>query len=130
MKKTVLYVLWGILFAVCAGLGFIPEPEGAVKWRCVSLSVLFFVPPTLLARSGDRATVMLVRNLALLALLLAAALLVLNILSASFSEMTGIILHYVLIVAASPMICSQYWALTLFLWAYLMLYCRKKLKEK
>lgn len=130
MKKTVLYVLWGILFAVCAGLGFIPEPEGAVKWLCVSLSVLFFVPPMLLARSGDRATVMLVRNLALLALLLAAALLVLNILSASFSEMTGIILHYVLIVAASPMICSQYWALTLFLWAYLMLYCRKKLKNQ
>ena len=129
MKNTLLYVLWGILFAVCAALGFIPEPEGALKWLCTALSVLFFVPPMLLARSSDRHTRMLVRNLALLALILAAVLLVLNILSASFSETVGTILHYVLIVAASPMICSRYWALTLFLWAYLMLYCRKKLKE-
>ena len=130
MKKTVLYVLWGVLFAVCAGLGFIPEPEGALKWLCTGLSVAFFVPPMLLARSGDRNTVALVRLLALMALILASVLLVLNILSSSFSEMTGIILHYVLIVAASPLICSRFWALTLFLWAYLMLYCGKKLKQK
>lgn len=130
MKKSVLYALWGILFALCAALGFISEPEGALKWLCVALSLLFFVPPMLLARSGDRDTLLVVRSLALAALLLAVILLVLNILSASFSETVGVILHYVLIIAASPMVCSRYWALTLFLWAYLMLYCGKKLKQK
>ena len=82
MKKKALYVLWGVLFALCAGLGFVPAPEGVLKWLCTGLSVLFFVPPMLLARSGDRETRLLVRSLALAALVLAAVLLVLNILSA------------------------------------------------
>lgn len=130
MKNHVLYALWAVLFVVCGALGFITEPTGAVKALCVALSVLFFVPPMFLARNGDVPTRKLVRNLSALALLLAAALLVLNILSASFSEVVGTILYYILIVATSPMICSRYWALTLFLWAYLMLYCRKLLKKQ
>ena len=130
MKKNALYILWAALFAVCAGLGFIREPAGAVKALCVMLSLAFFVPPMILVRSGDVHTLKLVRNLSALALLTAAVLLVLNILSASFSEAVGTILHYVLIIATSPMICSRYWALTLFLWAYVMLDCRKQLKKQ
>lgn len=130
MKNSVLYAIWAVLFAVCAALGFLPEPEGALKVLCVVLSVAFFVPPMLLVRKGQRHTTQLVRNLAFLALLIAVVLLVLNILSASFSETAGIILHCVLVIAASPMVCSRYWALTLFLWAYLMLHCRSELKKK
>ena len=32
MKKKSLFALWGGLFLLCAGLGFIPEPAGAVRW--------------------------------------------------------------------------------------------------
>lgn len=129
MKNSLLYTLWAVLFALCAALGFLPDPEGALKVLCVILSVTFFLPPMLLVRKGERHTTEVVRNLAVLALLIAVILLVLNILSASFSETAGTILHYMLVIAASPMVCSRYWALTLFLWAYLMLHCRAELKK-
>ena len=130
MKNSVLYALWAILFAVCAALGFVPAPTGALKALCVVLSVAFFLPPLLLVHRGDRHTVSLVRTLSVLALVLATVLLVLNILSASFSETAGTVLYYVLIIAASPMVCSRYWALTLFLWACLMIHSSQELKKK
>lgn len=130
MKNRILYVLWGVLFAVCAALGFLPAPEGALKVLCVVLSVVFFVPPMLLVHSGDRRNTALVRNLAVLALVLALVMLVVNILSASASETIGTVLYYMLIIVTSPMICSRYWVLTLFLWAYLMIYSGKKLAGK
>ena len=130
MKDSLLYTLWAVLFALCAALGFLPEPEGSLKVLCLLLSVAFFLPPAVLAYRGSRRNIQIIRNLSALALLTAAVLLVLNILSASFSQQTGLILHYILVIATSPMICSRYWALILFLWAYLMLHCHKKLKEK
>ena len=130
MKNSVLYILWAVLFALCGALGFLPEPEGSEKVLCLLLSVAFFLPPAVLVYRGDRRDIQIIRNLSALALLTAAVLLVLNILSASFSQMAGLILHCILVVATSPMVCSRYWALILFLWAYLMLHCHKKLKEK
>ena len=44
MNKKILFILWGALFVLCAGLGFIPEPQGAVKGLMTGLSVLFFLP--------------------------------------------------------------------------------------
>ena len=130
MKKSLLYAIWGLLFAVCAGLGFLPEPQGAVKALCTVLSAVFFVPPLILIHFGDRPTVTLVRNLAALALVVALVLLVLNILSASFSETAGTVLHYMLVIAASPLVCSQRWGLVLFLWAFVMLDGHQELKKK
>ena len=31
MNKKLLYVLWSGLFILCAALGFLPEPEGALQ---------------------------------------------------------------------------------------------------
>ena len=39
MKKQHLYWIWLGLYGLCAGLGFIPAPEGALKWLLVALAL-------------------------------------------------------------------------------------------
>ena len=125
MKKKSLFALWGVLFLVCAGLGFIPEPSGAVRWLLTVLSILFFLPPAVLVyqgrKTGDAHLLALIRNLSALSLGLTALLLIMNFLTAFRSELLGNILHAVLVVVSSPMICSGRWVLSLFLWACLLM---------
>ena len=124
MRKKLLTLFWAGLFIVCAGLGFIPEPEGTVKILLTVLSLLFFLPPALLlynaGRNRDKDTALLIRNLSLLSLGLTVLLLILNFLAVFSSDILGEILHYVLIVVSSPMICCGHWAMSLFLWACLL----------
>lgn len=133
MKKHHLFALWGGLFALCAALGFIPEPGNALQVLMTLLSVAFFIPPALLlraaSRSGDRNTVVLVQDLSIASLVLTALLIIANFLSALTGELLGNILHSILIIVSSPMVCSGYWALSLFLWACLMIAAAKLLKN-
>ena len=133
MKQKVLTILWGGLFIVCAGLGFIPEPEKSMQALMTAASVLFFLPPTLLlydaGRNRDRATILLIRNLAAISLGLTMVLLILNFLTVLSSEALGLILHYVLIIVSCPMICSGHWAMSLFLWACLLTASLRQLKK-
>jgi len=121
MKKKLLYALWGGLFILCAGLGFIPEPEGTLQFILTAASVLFFLPPAMLLHRADAAEAKLIRNLSSLSLGLTLVLLVLNFLTALRSEFLGQVLHYTLVIVSSPMICSGHWALSLFLWACLLM---------
>ncbi len=125
MNKKWLYALWGGLFIVCGLLGFIPEPEGALGWGMTALSVLFFLPPAVLLyqahRDGNRNDSRLIRNLSALSLAMTLTVLILNLVLAVSSERIGRFLHYVLVVVSSPMLCSGYWALSLFLWACLLM---------
>ena len=134
MKKSVLYALWGGLFSICAGLGFIPETGGILRFLMTALSVACFAPPGVLLyrakMTGDRGTASLIRNLSALSLGLTLAVLVLNVLCAVRSELLGRFLHAVLTVVSSPMLCSGYWALSLFLWACLMIASIRILKAK
>ena len=130
MNKKTLFALWGGLFLLCAGLGFISEPTGVLKALMVILSVALFVPGLLLIRAGGRNTLKLVRNLAIASLALTLVLLIGNFLSIAASETVGTILYNILIVVSCPMVCGQYWALSLFLWAYLMIAAMTKLKKK
>lgn len=113
------------MFALCAALGFLPEPEGILRGVLTAVSAACFLPPALLLyrakREQDTHTLRLVRNLSALSLLLTLLLLVGNFLSALAGERVGQLLYYVLIVVSSPMICSGYWALSLFLWACLLI---------
>ena len=119
---------------MCAGLGFIPEPTGFLKVLLVMLSIGFFVPGFLLlnlaSKTGDSHTLTLIRNLCALSLALTVVLLVANFLSVLGSEILGDILYYVLVIVSTPMVCSQYWVLSLFLWAYLMIASIKALRKK
>ena len=127
MNKTMLFTLWGVLFALCAALGFLPEQS----WLTAAAAVTFFVPPAvLLYKNRDDHTLKLIRNLSALSLGLTLVLLIVNFLTALSSETLGTVVHYVLVIVSSPMICSGHWALSLFLWACLLMAGQKLLKEK
>jgi len=125
MKRSVLYPLWGGMFILCAGLGFIPEPAGVLASALQVLAVMCFVPPLILLyraqRQRDRVTLKLIGSLSALSLCLSLLLILLNILSAAWPEWLGLVLHGVLVIVSSPMICSGSWALSLFLWACLLM---------
>ena len=133
MKKHGLFALWGALFALCATLGFLTTPSNALRILMTILSVAFFVPPALLlhrsAQKGDRNTLALIRNLSLASLVLTALLITANFFSALGSALVGNVLNSILIIVSTPMICSGYWALSLFLWACLMITAAKLLKQ-
>ena len=125
MKSQFLYALWGALFILCAGLGFIPEPAGVLRVLLTGLSILFFLPPAVLVWKGrrekDRMALSLVRNLSIASLSLSVLLIISNFLTVFRSELLGDILHGVLVVVSSPMICSGHWAMSLFFWACLLI---------
>ena len=125
MTDKTLYILWGSLFALCAGLGFLPE----ASWVTMLASIIFFLPPAMLLRRGRADTVKLIRNLSILSLTLTALLLVVNFLAAVRSEAVGTLVHYLLVVVSSPMVCSGHWAMSLFLWACLLMVSLRKLKK-
>ena len=129
MKRKLLYALWGFLFILCAGLGFIPEPVQIQARILTVLSLVFFLPPALLLYRGQKEDACLIRNLSAMSLGLTAALLILNFFTVFRSETLGQIMHYILTVVSSPMICSGHWAMSLFLWACLLVASMKQLRR-
>ena len=133
MKRNLLYTLWGGLFILCAGLGFIPEPERSLSLLLMLCALVFFLPPAFLlyqaSKQQDKETLLLIRNLSALSLGLTLLLLILNFFTAFSSEVVGQILHSVLVIVSSPMLCSGHWAMSLFLWACLLTVSRKMLKR-
>ncbi len=138
MSKKTVFVLWGVLFIVCAGLGFIPgfsqEVSGAVQGVLTALSLLFFAPPGYFlyqaSREGDGKTLRLLRNLSAASLAGTVLVLILNVLSAFASETVGNVLHGILILVSTPMMCSGYWVLSLFLWACILMVSLSLLKKQ
>ena len=132
MKHKWLLMLWGLLFLLCAGLGFLPEPEGTAKGLCTAAALLFFLPPGILLYRGhqekDLLILQLIRNLAGLSLGVTLVLLLGNLLSVSGGEVLGDLMYCLLIVVSSPMVCSGFWALSLFLWACLLVTSLRLLK--
>ena len=129
MNKKNLYYIWAGLFILTALLGFITEPNGLLKALMVMAAVGFFVPPALLLKQGDFQDIKLVRNLSLVSLITTTVLLVLNVMSVLASEAVGTGLYALLILLSAPMVCSQYWALSMFLWACLLMVSLKQLKK-
>ena len=134
MKKKVLYGIWICLYILCAGLAHIAAPEGAQALALTVLSVLFFIPGFLLLadarRSADRKQLKLLRWISGLSLGLTLAGILLNIVSALGSDTLGNVMYEVLIFISVPMICSQYWVLSLFLWACILLAALPPKKKK
>lgn len=125
MKNRILFTLWGVLWALCAGLGFV----GSTSWLLTATAIVSFIPPLILIRRGQRHNLELIRNLSIASLVLTVALIIANFLSFAASEILGVILHCLLVIISSPMFCSGYWALSLFLWAFLMIASIRGLKK-
>ena len=126
MREKTLYPLWAFLYVLCIFLGAIPERSAAGNAVLTVISVLFFVPGALLLYLGfhekRKKTVLTVRWISALSLVLTVIAIVANLLSVrSDSYVLGDVLHVILLVVSSPMLCADYWMLPLFLWACLLM---------
>lgn len=133
MKKWILYGFWVVEFILCAILGFIHNANAVGKVFQTILSLLFFVPPAILLvdaiRKKERGELLRLIIISAVSLALTMVLLVANVLSVGATKAVGDALYGILIVVSSPMVCSRYWLLSLFLWACLLmgaLYGRKQ----
>ena len=135
MNQKKLLALWVAMFIFCAGLGFIPLPVGGLKVFMIAAAVAFFIPPALLIRSAVnrkrpyRDMLLLIRNLSLFSLIATTVVLLLNFLSVTWPQFVGDGLYGLLVVISTPMICGQYWLISLFLWACLLMVCLKYLRK-
>ena len=130
MNTKLLFLLWGALYSTCAALGFAAEPGPAAGILMTMLSIVFFLPPLLLIRSGKQSAAELVRNLSIIWLVLTVLLIIGNIASVNDSILVGNILYCLLVTVSSPMICGRYWVIALFGWAYLLFDSMNQLKKK
>ena len=132
MKQNLLFALWGGFFVLCAALGFIPAPSSALKILMTLLSILFFLPPALLlyrdGKAGNRNTILLIRNFSVASLVLTAVAIIVNFLCVLAPTWLGNLLHCILVVVSSPMVCCGNWFLSMFLWACLLICSLKTLK--
>ena len=129
MKKLsykTLYIAWAVLFALTAVLGFVfPNAGGAAaKLALLVIAAVFFLPPWVILRKtraeGRRFHARLIGFLAMASIVLTAALLVLNLMSPLWGESVGIALNAALVIVSAPMVCSNFYALPLFLWGTLL----------
>ena len=122
--KGILKAMWAGMFILCALLGFVPSPQGANKWLLLVFGILFFVPPALLLWqckvTGYRKDLILIRNLSIISLAATLVLLIVNMLSMLASEKMGDAVYFLLTIVSVPMICCQFWYVSLFLWASLL----------
>ena len=123
-EKGLWKAIWAGMYLLCAVLGFLPPQEGGNRIMLVIFAVLFFAPPAWLLwlsyRDSDLPTLKLLRLLSALSLGSTMALIVLNFLSVLWPDWLGDFLYFLLLVLSVPMLCGQYWVLSLMLWAILL----------
>ena len=129
MKKLsykTLYIAWAVMFALTAVLGFLfPEAQnGWAKFALGLAAAVFFLPPWAIVvkakKENARFHSRLVGILAASSLAWTLALLVLNLLSVTWSAAVGNALYAALVIVSSPMVCSNLYVLPLFLWGTLL----------
>ena len=133
-KYILLYGSWIWLYLLCAGLSHMTEPTKVQGVALTILSLVFFAPAAILLADGLRnkkqKQLRLLRWISIASLVLTLLLLVANVLSALAPEAVGNALHEILIFVSVPMVCSQHWALSLFLWACILFATLAARKEK
>ena len=134
MKKSYVYAVWAVLYCICAGLGFVRDAEGLGKSLLIGCSFIFFLPPLLLAwyasKKEDRKIMKELRIISLVALGLIVVLLVLNFLAVYLNSYSGLFLYVMLVLFTAPMVCGQYWAMPIFMWACLLMITMRRPEPK
>lgn len=133
MKEKVLYAVWGGLYVICAVLGFVNGAQGVGKLLLMLTALLFFVPGGILLhdalRSQNKKALRRLRIICICSLGLTLLMLIANIVFVTASAAVGQALHGFLVLVSVPMFCSQYWLVSLFLWACLLMLTLNKPKK-
>ena len=123
-KKIVLYIVWACMYVLCVGLGTLPA-EGFGVAALALVGAAFFVPGFWLAaialKEKDRKLLRLLRIISICSLSLTLLALVGNFLTVQASAEVGAVMFDVLALVSAPMLCIQYWLVSLFLWACLLM---------
>ena len=118
MKIKLTYALWAVLFVICAFLGFVQNAAGFGKVLLILSSLIFFIPGAVLLVWGQRKQI---RIISLCSLGLTLVLLIATFLSVMASQPVKNVINALLVIFSTPMFCSQFWVLSLFLWACLLM---------
>lgn len=127
LDYKVLYLLWALMFALTAYLGFLfPNVTAPAERLPLQLATgVFFLPPwAILAKgkaTGNDKHVKIVRNLSLTSIGLTVVLLCVNMLSAGMSAELGNALNVALTIVSAPLVCSNFYVMPLFLWGTLLM---------
>lgn len=124
-KRIVLYIVWVCLYILCVGLGTVEAAAATTRALLVMTALAFFVPGFVLAadylKNENRKGLRTVRIVCICSLSLTALALAGNFISARAGAEVGNALYAVLAVVSAPMLCAQYWAASIFLWACLLM---------
>lgn len=124
-KEPILYGIWIVIYIVAVLLSLLNQAQGAVLVLMQLYSLAFFIPGAILAvdavKRRDNKQLKRLRVISILSLALTLALLVANFLSVGGSAQLGRILNSFLILVSAPMLISFNWAVSLFLWACLLM---------
>ena len=118
MSNKALYILWGVLYALCFGLGFIEPGDQRLSTVLTLVSIGFFVPGFVLLARGRRK---LIRILSAASLGLTLGVFLLNVLVTMGDAFVGDCLYVLLGLVSVPMFSSRFWLVSLFLWACLLM---------
>ncbi|MBQ3000484.1 MAG: hypothetical protein IJD63_01910 [Oscillospiraceae bacterium] len=120
-----LWLSWGVMYVLCTVFGFINTDNGFLQAIFALFSMGFFLPGGILLYEAvtekNRKTVRLIRGICVASLLLTVLLIIANVLTLPSSEAVGDRMNGLLIIVSTPMFASQAWALSLFLWACLLM---------
>jgi len=124
LKELVLYAVWFCLYILCVGLGTVETVEGIGKVLFLLTSLIFFLPGVLLLvlakQENNRKIALRVRIVSICSLALTVIVFCTNVIAVAASSQMGSFLNDLLNLVSAPMFCSQYWILSLFLWACLL----------
>ncbi len=125
MREKILYGLWACLYVLCVGLGTLSPVSEAGSWVLTAVGVVFFLPGVLLLidaiRENSRSGLIRLRVICITSLMLTAVVFACNIAGAQASQQARQLLHDLLQLVSAPMLCCRFWALSLFLWACLLM---------
>ena len=120
-----LWLTWGGMYVLCTVFGFIDTQNGFLQALFALSSMGFFLPGGILLYEAvtdkDRKAVRFIRGICVTSLVLTMLLIIANALTLPSGEAVGNRMNALLIVVSTPMFSSQMWALSLFLWACLLM---------
>lgn len=124
MKEKVLYGIWGAMAALCIGLGTLEADFLLLKIALGLIGVMFFVPGGILLydalSAGNRKGVLRIRWISLLSLVLTVVSFLAFFITAARGAAAAEIFYDVLLILSCPMLCCQWWVISLFLWSCLL----------
>ncbi len=124
-KERLMYIIWIALYVGCVLLSLVDSVQGGGLVLIRIASLLFFVPGAVLAgwgvKDNNKRILKTVRIVCLTSLVLTTVVLVANFLSVGATAQTGRIWNGILLLVSAPMSIVPFWALSLFLWACLLM---------